>query len=66
MASPQPNLAKNEPPLYLCAQCKEPVFFVGGIIYKPCAHAQAEVLANLRAEVYGEINGEINGEGPPP
>jgi hypothetical protein len=50
----QPNLAKNEPPLYLCAQCNEPVFFVEGIIYRPCGHEDAPVLANLQAMVYGK------------
>jgi len=66
MAATQPNLAQNEPPLYLCAQCKGAVFLVDGIIYKPCSHAQAEVLANLRAEVYGELGGESTAQGQPP
>jgi len=50
----QPRLAKNEAPLYLCSQCKEAVFFVEGIVYRPCGHKDAPVLANLEAKVYGQ------------
>jgi len=50
----QPNLAKNEAPLYLCSQCNEPVFLVEGIVYRPCGHKDAPVLANLEATVYGQ------------
>jgi len=50
----QPNLAKNEAPLYLCSQCKEAVFLVNGIVYRPCGHKDVPVLANLEATVYGQ------------
>lgn len=53
----QPNLAKGEPPLYTCAQCGEPVFVVNNIVYKPCGHADAAVLANMTAIVRGK--GEV-------
>jgi len=49
----QPNLAKGDPPLYECAKCGEPVFLVGGVIYKPCGHTDAAVLANMTAIVRG-------------
>ena len=49
----QPNLAKGEPPLYLCGQCNEPVFLVNHIVYKPCAHEEAGVLANMEAALRG-------------
>ena len=49
----QPNLAKGELPLYLCAECNEPVFVVEGIVYKPCGHTNAPVLANMEAVVTG-------------
>ena len=49
----QPNLAKGEKPLYLCSACNEPVFLVENIVYRPCAHAEAPVLANLEALVSG-------------
>jgi len=49
----QPNLAKGELPKYLCAQCNEPVFLVGGIVYRPCGHKDAQVLANLEAALRG-------------
>ena len=49
----QPNLAKGEPPVYLCAQCNDPVFLVEGILYRPCGHKDAPVLANLEALVRG-------------
>jgi hypothetical protein len=54
----QPNLAKGDEPLYLCAQCNEPVFLVDGVVYKPCAHTDAAVLANLTAILRGtsEVN----------
>ena len=54
----QPNIAQNEPPLYLCFECNEPVFFVDGIIYRPCGHDDAPVLANLQAVVYGQGTAE--------
>jgi hypothetical protein len=50
----QPNIAQGDKPLYLCAQCNEPVFLVDGVIYKPCTHVDAPVLANLEATVYGQ------------
>ena len=50
----QPNLAKGEEPLYLCAECDDPVFLIDGAIYKPCGHAQAAVLANLTAILRGQ------------
>jgi len=49
----QPNLAKGELPLYLCAECNEPVFLVEHIVYKPCGHSEAAVLANLEATLRG-------------
>ena len=49
----QPNLAKGDEPLYLCAECNEPVFLVDGVVYKPCAHTDAAVLANLTAILRG-------------
>ena len=49
----QPNLAKGEEPLYSCVQCNGPVFLVDGIVYKPCAHTAAAVLANLSAILRG-------------
>ena len=49
----QPNLAKGEKPLYLCAECSEPVLLVEELVYRPCAHAEATVLANLQALVSG-------------
>lgn len=54
----QPNLAKNEPPLYLCSQCNEAVFLVGNIVYRPCGHEDGPVLANLQAVVYGQGTAE--------
>ena len=50
----QPNLAKGEKPLYSCAQCGDPVFLVKGIVYKPCEHKAAAVLANLEAILLGQ------------
>ena len=54
----QPNLAKGDEPLYLCAECNEPVFLVEGVVYKPCAHTDAAVFANMVAIVRGtsEVN----------
>ena len=49
----QPNLAKGELPHYLCADCNSPVFLVDQIVYKPCAHKEAAVLANLEAALRG-------------
>ena len=49
----QPNLAKGEKARYLCAECNGPVFLVDDIVYRPCAHAEATVLANLEALVRG-------------
>jgi hypothetical protein len=49
----QPNLAKGEPPLYTCAQCGTPVFLVDKIVYKPCEHKEAAVIANMSAIVRG-------------
>ncbi len=49
----QPNLAAGEELLYLCAQCNAPVFLVEQIIYKPCAHKESPVLANLSAILRG-------------
>jgi hypothetical protein len=49
----QPNLAKGELPKYLCAQCNEPVFLVQHIVYKPCGHKNAPVLANMEAALRG-------------
>ena len=50
----QPNLAKGEEPLYLCAECDEPVFLVDSVVYKPCGHTAAPVLANLTAILRGQ------------
>lgn len=50
----QPNLAKGEQPLYLCAECNDPVFLIDGIVYRPCGHNNAAVLANLQATVRGQ------------
>ena len=50
----QPNLAKGEEALYSCAQCDGPVFLVDGVIYKPCEHTTAAVLANLTAILRGQ------------
>lgn len=54
----QPNLAKGEEALYSCAECGDPVFLVDGVVYKPCGHADAAVLANLTAILRGtsEVN----------
>lgn len=49
----QPNLSKGDEPLYLCAECNGPVFLVNGIVYKPCGHTEAAVLANLQAILTG-------------
>jgi len=49
----QPNLAMGEEPLYLCSECNGPVFLVDQIVYKPCGHADAPVLANLQAVLHG-------------
>jgi len=49
----QSNIDKGEPPLYLCAECNSPVFLVEQIVYKPCGHTDALVLANLSALVRG-------------
>jgi hypothetical protein len=49
----QPNLSKGELPLYLCADCNEPVFLVKDILYKPCGHTNASVLANIQATLRG-------------
>jgi uncharacterized Zn finger protein (UPF0148 family) len=49
----QPNLAKGEEALYSCAECGEPVFLVDGVVYKPCGHTDAAVLANLQAILRG-------------
>lgn len=38
---------------YKCAECTEPVFLIDGIVYKPCGHTEAAVLADLEAIVYG-------------
>lgn len=48
------HAAKGDQSPYLCAECNEPVFVVNGIIYKPCGHTEAAVLANMQAVVYGE------------
>jgi hypothetical protein len=50
----QPNLAKGEEALYSCAQCDGTVFLVDGIVYKPCGHTAAAVLANLSAILRGQ------------
>lgn len=50
----QPNLSKGDEPLYLCAECNEPVFLVEGVVYKPCGHTDAAVLANLKAILLGQ------------
>ena len=55
----QPNLTKGDPPLYTCAECGEPVFVVKKIIYKPCGHKDAAVLANLSAIVRGSDKTEV-------
>jgi len=49
----QPNLAKGELPHYLCSECNAPVFLVEHIVYKPCGHREASVLANLEAALRG-------------
>jgi len=49
----QPNLAKGETSPYSCATCNEPVFVVSDIVYKPCGHKDAPVLANMEAVVRG-------------
>jgi hypothetical protein len=51
--SDQPNLAKGDEPLYTCALCGTPVFLVDKIVYKPCEHKDAAVLANMQAIVRG-------------
>ena len=50
----QPNLEKGEEPLYSCAQCDGPVFLVDDVVYKPCGHTTASVLANLTAILRGQ------------
>ena len=49
----QPNLAKGEEALYSCAECGDPVFLIDNVVYKPCAHTDAAVLANLQAILRG-------------
>ena len=61
----QPNLAKGELPTclysfnkgeqphFLCSECNAPVFLVEHIVYKPCGHKDAAVLANLEATLRG-------------
>jgi hypothetical protein len=49
----QPNLAKGDEPLYSCAECDGPVFLVDDVVYKPCGHTAAAVLANLSAILRG-------------
>jgi hypothetical protein len=49
----QPNLAKGEEALYSCAECGDPVFLIDSVVYKPCAHTDAAVLANLQAILRG-------------
>lgn len=50
----QPNLAKGEEALYSCAECDGPVFLVDSVVYKPCGHTAAAVLANLTAILRGQ------------
>lgn len=47
------NLAKGDIPPYLCSLCNEPVFLIEDRVYKPCAHTDAPVLANISATAYG-------------
>jgi hypothetical protein len=49
----QPNLAKGETSPYSCQECNGPVFLVADIVYKPCEHKDASVLANMEAVVRG-------------
>jgi len=49
----QPNLAKGDEPLYSCVECNGPVFLVDDVVYKPCEHTAAAVLANLTAILRG-------------
>jgi hypothetical protein len=46
--------AQGDKPLYVCGECNEPVLVIEGVLYRPCAHAEAPVLANLEALVYGQ------------
>jgi hypothetical protein len=55
----QPNLTRGEPPLYTCFECSEPVFVLNKIVYKPCGHKEAGVLANMTAIVSGSGKGEV-------
>jgi hypothetical protein len=50
----QPNLAKGDEPLYSCVECEGPVFLVDDVVYKPCGHTAAAVLANLTAILRGQ------------
>jgi len=54
MTMSQPNLSKGEQPFYSCAECGDPVFLVDGVVYKPCGHTAAAVLANLEAILRGQ------------
>ena len=52
------NLAKGDIPPYLCSLCNEPVFLIKDRVYKPCAHTDAAVLANISATAYGAGSAE--------
>lgn len=49
------HAAQGDQSLYLCGECKEPVFILENKkIYRPCGHEDAVVIANLEAVVYGK------------
>jgi hypothetical protein len=50
----QPNLSKGDEALYSCSECGGPVFLVDSVVYKPCSHMAAAVLANLTAILRGQ------------
>ncbi len=39
---------------FVCAECGAPVAMLGGFYIRECRHAEAAILANMKAVVYGE------------
>ena len=38
---------------FVCAECGAPVALLGGLYIRECCHAEAAILANMKAVVYG-------------
>lgn len=38
---------------FVCAECGAPVALLGGLYIRECRHAEAAILANMKAVVYG-------------